>query len=315
MMTRVFLVGMVAALGITVPTWPDVQGWVNAAHSWTAHQLANWDACPRRTGYDVTVLPFAMATQRFEPIVASDCALDPAEELNRFAEVVDVAPAPVVVRRDPQAEGTARKSGRAVSREFAASGGVVTPEIACMAEWLLAVERPTSEVRATEAPLAMWRSRAIIARFECAFSPSLEARSRPLAIAPRINPIDPVADTRPDVADGLNRFGERFEIAPPLPTAATAPTPRFEPIDPGTALDTGLAFELNLASDGMALAWHAADAPHQVTTSACDMIAPGSADRPSPPTDVAHAIRLTGEAVQAWMKIMTGPALVQVSVR
>ena len=53
MISRLVLVGVVGALGISVPTWPEVQEWMGAAHSWTAYQLAVWDAsCAQRGGLD-----------------------------------------------------------------------------------------------------------------------------------------------------------------------------------------------------------------------------------------------------------------------
>ena len=43
MMLRLVLVGMVAALGVTIPSRPDGRGWLGSAERWAKSVLADWD--------------------------------------------------------------------------------------------------------------------------------------------------------------------------------------------------------------------------------------------------------------------------------
>jgi hypothetical protein len=337
MMTRAVLVGMVAALGISVPTWPDVQGWVKAAHSWTAHQLADWDTGARRGATGITLPAFAKPVPAFEPIIVVDEPSGLADELNRFAERVDIVRGPAVAPRMPSCEGPARATDGPVLSEFWAPPGIATPEMKGMAALLLAAEDSQGAIGSADVPVMGRRAKTRVAPAECVFTssvltssagrtaqaPSGEPGSVLVATAPGRELIEPLADAQLDIAGELNRFGEAFEIVEPAASLSPDCKPHFDPIDPGTTIDMGLAFELNRVSDGVAMAWaevdhtdvRQPDSPHRPNQP--DGV-PTPTERPSPPgpsPDVAQAIRLTGQAVQAWMKVMVGPAVVQVSVR
>jgi hypothetical protein len=341
MITRLVLVGMVAALGISVPTRPGVQGWVLAAHSWTAHQLADWDTGARRSTSGFTLPSVVTTVPAFEPIVVDERASGLADELNRFAERVDIDPRPAPSGRTPSAEGIARTTHMPLLSEFSAALGIGTPEMRGMAELMLAAEGSQGAVGPAEAVVTEHRAGARVSPADCIFTPSVaasstappatelscEPRSLPVADALQHEFIEPATDVQDDIASELNCLGEAFEIAAPAEMPPAAPKPPFDPIDPGTELDTGLAFELNRLSDGMAVAWSAADRtdnpqpestlrltrPESAITST-----PVPAERPSSPgpsPDVAQAIRLTGEALHAWMSVMTGPAIVRITAR
>src|SRR5262249_40642683 len=146
-------------------------------------------------------------------------------------------------------------------------------------------------------------------------APSGEPASLPVAVAPERELIEPVADAQLDIAGELNRFGETFETAEPAAPVSSDCKPSFDPLHPGPTLELDLALELKRVSDGI---WAEVDYPHVPQPDAPPrpsqpdgVPTPALAERPSPPgpsPDVAQAIRLTGQAVQAWMKVMVGPA-------
>jgi hypothetical protein len=208
-----------------------------------------------------------------------------------------------------------------------------------MAELWLAAERSEGAIGPAEAPIALRRTKAAVAPADCVFTPSVltlptvrpamvpsaESRSIPVAVGPQRELIEPLTDAQPDIAGELNRFGESCEVAGPGTPLSAPSKPRFDPIDPGTTLDTGLAFELNRISDGITLAWETAGPPEEPQpqpsprpTHPDPIPTRVVAEPPSPPgpsPDVARAIRLTGEAVHAWMRLMTRAYGVRVSAR
>src|SRR5579885_1287476 len=54
---RMVLVGLVAALGISVQAWTEIRLCLEAVHSWTATQLAAWDAPARNETWPIVVAP------------------------------------------------------------------------------------------------------------------------------------------------------------------------------------------------------------------------------------------------------------------
>jgi hypothetical protein len=114
---------------------------------------------------------------------------------------------------------------------------------------------------------------------------------------------DPADDLDIEVAGELVRQEDGFG-APALPRRAPvlATSSRFEPLEVDCDYYTGTAFELNFYNDGLNL-----PAQPVVHTATTDLPAPESA------RDISRAMKLTRDAVCAWVNIFTGPALVTVS--
>jgi hypothetical protein len=342
MMTRLVLVGMVAALGISVPTWADFRGRVIAAHSWTAHQLAEWDTSARHRADAIALPPVVKAVPRFEPIEVDELASSPADELNRFAEGPEIVPEALVARRRPTNGPAERPKAGPVPSEFSPMPGIDIPELKWMADLWAAADPSPGAMGAVEAPISARRPKARMMHSECHFTasvgqsttgrpapvPSVPAGSLAATVAPPSGRIEPMIDGQTDIAGELNRFGEGFEAGPSAePLSSVSSGPRFEPIDSDATLDTGLAIELNRVSDGLNTAWTAEDhsgdprpeprspssQPQAPPNATLTLAEPPSAVDPSP--DVEQAIRLTGEAVHAWMRLISGSAAVRVSVR
>jgi len=90
--------------------------------------------------------------------------------------------------------------------------------------------------------------------------------------------------------------------APAAKAPLTAATPRFEPLEVSCDYYLGTAFELNFRNDGFNI-----PAETVVHTAKIDVPAPHSA------RELSRAVKLTRDAVYAWVNVFTGPALVTVS--
>ncbi|MGB2611970.1 MAG: hypothetical protein WBC80_23610 [Isosphaeraceae bacterium] len=130
----------------------------------------------------------------------------------------------------------------------------------------------------------------------------------PVAVRPPLSPT--VTETRelPDdldieVAGELVRQDDGFGAPTPAAKAPlTAATPRFEPLEVSCDYYVGTAFELNFRNEGFNI-----PAETVVHTAKIDVPAPHSA------RELSRAVKLTRDAVYAWVNVFTGPALVTVS--
>ncbi|MGO8901986.1 MAG: hypothetical protein ACLQU5_27115 [Isosphaeraceae bacterium] len=130
----------------------------------------------------------------------------------------------------------------------------------------------------------------------------------PVAVHPPLSPA--VTETRelPDDLD-IEAAGELVQqddgFGAPAPAAKallTAATPRFEPLEVSCDYYVGTAFELNFRNDGFNI-----PAETVLHTAKIDVPAPHSA------RELSRAVKLTRDAVYAWVNVFTGPALVTVS--
>jgi hypothetical protein len=211
-------------------------------------------------------------------------------------------------------------------------------ELKLMAELLLAAERRSGGGGLPADQVAHRPSRKPInPPIVCAFTSSSKttARVRPVAALretigsllhaslPETGPIEPLADVNSDIAGRLNRFAEGIE-APSVDRLAIQRAKRaFVPIDPAGTPSTSLADDLNRVSDGITIALATRGEQHsRMPISISDRTPVSSTTvaggRSSPTrrfTEVAQAMQLTRQAVHAWMKVMAGPTILQVSAR
>src|SRR5271157_2087152 len=130
----------------------------------------------------------------------------------------------------------------------------------------------------------------------------------PVAVRPPLSP--PATQTRelPDdldieVAGELVREDDGFGApARAAKAPVTAATPRFEPLEVSCDYYVGTAFELNFRNDGLSI-----PAESAVETTKTDVPVPHFG------RDLSLAVKLTRDAVHAWVNVFTGPALVTVS--
>ena len=137
---------------------------------------------------------------------------------------------------------------------------------------------------------------------------STKPSATPVAVRPPLSPA--VTETRelPDdldieVAGELVREDDGFGApARAAKAPVTAATPRFEPLEVSCDYYVGTAFELNFRNDGLSI-----PAESAVETAKTDVPAPHSG------RDLSRAVKLTRDAVYAWVNVFTGPALETVS--
>jgi hypothetical protein len=114
-----------------------------------------------------------------------------------------------------------------------------------------------------------------------------------------------------EVAGELLGDSDGFATARPNPKAAapvlaSAPAPvvvrKFEPIEVGDDLYVGVAYELNRRNEGL-----------NIPAIAVARAKKSPVGPPLPTRELNRAVKLTEEAVYAWVSVLTGPALVTVS--
>jgi hypothetical protein len=104
-------------------------------------------------------------------------------------------------------------------------------------------------------------------------------------------PSEPGEDLFIDLAGELIRESDGF-----------ADRPRFEPIEPGEDLYPGIAYELNRRNEGI-----------EIPLSSLAQTKTNDAPAPLPVRELDRAVKLTRDALYAWVNVLTGPAVVTVS--
>ena len=137
-------------------------------------------------------------------------------------------------------------------------------------------------------------------------------QAKPVVVAER--PAKPAAGPRNDefsndreleLADGLELLEDGFAVVQsPIPRPAVAVRPAFEPLIVSEELEVGVAYELNRRNDGSSIPGT------RLVSAAKQSPAPLTPNR-----ELNRAVKLTREAVFAWVSVFTGPAVVTVSHR
>lgn len=310
-MSRMVLVVMVTALGITIPTWPEVQAWLGRAHSWTAARLAELDPSPSRGRAWELIAPWPEDPVPVVGLIEPDAGVSSiADELNRLAGCVDLPAGATVARARPKVAQAQGAPVLGIVSERCSAAKAKCPDVPAPAIPLLDGELlPEPSPQSTPMPLVRRRVRTRLSPIGCMFSPSRASSSEP---------IEPVADSATDVAAALNRASDGIQagvIADSWTKAA------FEPIAPAPARSDDVAAALNRAAEGLDLVMEypvvgggGADRSRMP-----DPVTPAKSQEPmsatSPSSGVARALRLTRAALNAWTEVLTTPAIVQVSRR
>jgi hypothetical protein len=136
---------------------------------------------------------------------------------------------------------------------------------------------------------------------------SKQAPATPVASRPSLAELAEALESQHDL--NLEMVGELQQLddgfgTPPI--AILAPvrltTPEFIPIEAEGDRKVGIAYELNSLNDGLST-----PEEHAFRTTRNDLSAPQSS------REISRAMRLTRDAVYAWVNVFTGPALVTVS--
>ncbi len=267
MISRMILVGLVAVLGVSLPSRSESGGWLTSAHDWVMTQLAEWDTyTPEEDGcFIVTEEPDPLpqgATQAtahanttasfafdFIP-VANDLAKGLADELNRLAKGLDTLATTNALAESPS-DFVAVSSSDSIELKLAV-------ELRRIAEASASVETLSS--KATPRPREAASDPAIdeiFADSSQVFAPT--ELGRVAAVEPLVpQPREAGADIAIDglFADVSQVFAPTDQgtatIAQPEP-APIAARPIIELVQPLLDLETDIAAELNRFAEGIAI--------------------------------------------------------------
>src|SRR5690349_4588011 len=118
MMLRLALVGMVAALGVTLPAQPECEKWFESVQTWAAATLADWDTWkPGEEGNDCR--PYARGQTD-----CPQCRLARARLAENTRDLLTTGPLPAVVKVSqdvpssvkPAVEKSAESASRVATR-------------------------------------------------------------------------------------------------------------------------------------------------------------------------------------------------------
>jgi hypothetical protein len=325
MTLRLVLISLVAGLGLGLPTWPTVEGWVAGAQKWMNVRLA---AADHRAGERHVVIHDLLAAEmqrahaaRQAHRAAAAPALAPRPTIIAVAHTTaprrltaaPAAPLPIFLPKldDYLTAAASTPSVSAVRPDdlAAMAWDRVRPEGARLAATLAEGLRQAADRdrdRDARAFLAMEATDTLYFDADADFA----AEPAPLSS-------DPVA-----AIDGPEPVA--LEGPLPLAIAAVAPTPLpgFDAMEEGADIyfATPIVDEPPLAPEAIlaeAPAPAAAEATIGEADLPADVFAPdmpaavaiaASGSSPAPP-EVNQAVRLTRDALSAWINVLTGPAL------
>jgi hypothetical protein len=325
MFTRLVLASLVAALGVTLPSRTDCQRWYSSVETWASAKLADWDTWqPAQRESQTVPARFGQVAWASGPSALDDAGSNRRE---RRDDAGDVSPVWLSANLELWLAAEISRQAELVEgsqRVVVAHGPADVPE-PVVQEKTPVVSTDLSRVLPVDV-----------------FAPSEPPASSQVKTTPKFEPIELASDLDSGTAYELNRFGEA--VGPDSrPSASTRPeAPRFEPLAVGEEVESGLAYELNRTSEGIGIdPLRAADAspwgprvenvvkdarpaasseplPAEPTASYRPHVAdsPGQAVSASAPgARIGHAVRLTRDALCAWINVLTGPALVNMSSR
>jgi hypothetical protein len=323
MISRMVLVGLVAVLGVSLPSRSEPGGWLTSAHDWVVAQLVEWDTYTPGEECCVTVTELpdlspwgatltqgranTTASVTFEPIPAADDRDNRiADELNRFGEGLDI-PATTTVTAESPTDFMAVPSSDSIELKLA----VELCRIAKAAEHHEKALSPAipqaDETGADPAIDELFASGSdVFARAEDDLVTTGRPQPASIVTVPTFERIRPLVDFESDVAAELNRLADGIEIVlqetPPQPARPQA----FEPIKVPTDLESGIAYELNRASEGLE-----PPIPQVRDLGEARPWIPASEPTASPENNhkdsrIGKALGLTRDAALAWMNVLTG---------
>jgi hypothetical protein len=292
MVLRLFLAGLVVGLGVTLPSGGRLESWGSVARGWINSRLAEWDARAGTDGHDFVLIDEpAPAVAPGAPAAVAPVPTDPspttaavARDLNATAAGPDLAEgldAPTAPAAPDDREINLTSAGLELSSLDAAFQVAQVDLLG-----LFASEVVTAPAPAPACPDAAFD--AAQAEFLAAFATTPQNVARR---APHFEPIDLPDDLYAGAAHALNRQSEGLNLQ-----ASPARGPAFGPIDVPENLYAGAAYALNRQSEGL-------ERPLALATA-----------RPAGPHGrdprFTQAVRLTQEAVYAWVSLLHGPAVV-----
>jgi hypothetical protein len=261
MISRMILVGLVAVLGVSLPSRSESGGWLTSVHAWAIAQLAEWDTYTsgEDLGFIVTETPDSSpreATQAatcsnttasvaFEPIPVDDNRdTGLAYELNRMAEGLDNPATTTAIVESPT--------------DFVAVSSSDSIELKLVVELCRIAENSARHETVSSPPIPQPRTAdaapvidEIFADGSNVFAP---AEPEPASITQQPREANTATTIDELFADGSEVFApaepELASITQPKP-ASIAARPEFEPIPPLVDLAMDIAAKWNRFVEGI----------------------------------------------------------------
>lgn len=290
---RMILVGVVACLGLTMPTGEQIESCKVSAQTWMNARIAEWDAPLPADENAFVLVAEPTATDADEATPASGT---PALETPNAT----AAPVTAATETPTDSRPAAKPVSTIASNDLA--DGLAAPTVPMAFE-----ETDLTPATASPAP----EPTASDAGFDAAQNDVLSAFERdrpeaaaPVALAPAFEPIEVGENLDTGVAYALNHAAEGLSITG---TAGVPhPSTRFEPMENGEDLYSGVAYDLNRGAEGLETA-----AP--TVTSRVTLAQNGQTNAPGSTNRLTHAVRLTRDAMNAWANLLHGPAVVLIT--
>jgi hypothetical protein len=327
MVLRLVLVGLVAGLGLSIPSRRDVEILARHAQTWLNDRLAEWDSqAPVDEGtYIIVAEPVATperaAERAVEQPTVSDSAFavvvdDMVASFARTEQVAGPSATTEVLEATAEIAPAEASAGLAIAlpTEPAADDSPESPvtELAfddVMVETTLAFAADLAE-QGTEAtaPSALAAMENLASALE-AGDPAPAAAPAPISDAVFETVMNETASAFAAEAalETLMTEVGLFDTVAPAAPAQVAVVDREASAEVVEDLYPGEAYALNRLSDGLS----ESPAPTVVASAAPT---PAAAPAPAGRADRwTHAVRLTREAVYAWASLLHGPAVVTIA--
>jgi hypothetical protein len=296
MALRAALVSVVASLGLTFPSAGDLDRWARAAQDWMCTQVADWDA---RVSLED---PLATASNGIPTLrtakVGESGVTEPAPELG-VEELVLAFAGEIAQAEDQQSQDVTKQAPRPETAVLDSAFSAVVEE---MASRFAVDSLKSSDEPAHGSLVATERSRG-----------NDGLKDEPLEV-------EGAAEMGVQFALALNREAEGLSDSPPLlPRVRPATsevvrcTPSFEPLEAAGATEPGvvIGLALNREAEGFNTAPEVTASRPQTDIN----LVPDSMMVPvilTQERQLADAVRLTREAVFAWIKLLHSPAVVTI---
>ena len=298
MAIRTGLVGLVAALSLTIPSGKQIESWKQQAQSWMNSRLAEWDAqMPAGENAFVYVA---------EPTSTPVARTQPAPETTTAA--VDSEPGDVAVTAP-----AAREESAILAFSENALALAIPTEPMPLEEQEIQV---ANESIPTAAPIAVNLDDAFhVALTETLATFAAEIPAPTAIIAVLEDDVEVVDEPEVEVALEFRRSTEGLCVLDDLTVRPVPIAPREVVTEvPVVDTDTELADEFDpIAVFGPEPDWNVVASPSVSASAVTETVATTPASAPIAEAEVdplARAVRLTREAAYAWASLLTGPAVV-----
>ena len=286
---RLILVGVVAGLGLTLPTGPQITSWKGSTQSWVSARLADWDA--RMPADEKAFIYVADAT----PVLEDQPDTKPIDDPAR-ATIASPLSTPT-----PEPIKIASQEVLAVFTPEAFAAGIDTPTSPMGFEDVeFVTTRDNLSVETVSLDLAFVEAQtATLANFAVDATQTIENLA---ATIPQNSPDAFDGESPDDLQEGSSYLFAAVEVVKCDQAESQGVIASIVPPESADDLYPGVAYSLNRQSEGID-SLLVRRSGREVTI---DLALESSAR-------LVEAVKLTREAVYAWANLLHGPAVVTIN--